>query len=157
MPTIVLIPLMLGMGEISETYHNPLLQCLEFRQSIGIVGGKPKLSLYFIGKQGTKLLYLDPHSTVQAAFVNSATMGVIHEKRTFNADITQLDPSLFIGFVVKDKPDYDNWLAMVTTLVGCKWPMFSLQKTASSEALRAIQRDAMSPRKRQGFEDFDFV
>lgn len=38
------------------------MDLLEFKQSIGIIGGKPNKALYFIGREGLdKLIYLDPH------------------------------------------------------------------------------------------------
>lgn len=40
----------------------PQLQAvLRFPQSVGIVGGRPASSLYFVGYQGDRVLYLDPH------------------------------------------------------------------------------------------------
>ncbi len=40
----------------------PQLQAvLRFPQSVGIVGGRPSSSLYFVGYQGDSVIYLDPH------------------------------------------------------------------------------------------------
>lgn len=35
------------------------------QQSLGIIGGKPNLALYFIGCVGDELIYLDPHNLQQ--------------------------------------------------------------------------------------------
>ena len=42
-------------------YIAQLRAVLTWRQSIGIVGGRPSSSLYFIGFQHEHVLYLDPH------------------------------------------------------------------------------------------------
>ena len=42
-------------------YIAQLRAVLTWRQSIGIIGGRPSSSLYFIGFQHEHVLYLDPH------------------------------------------------------------------------------------------------
>lgn len=61
---VLLVPLVLGIGTVNPAYFDQLLQSLEWPQSLGVVGGRPGSSLYFVGHQGQQLLYLDPH-TVQ--------------------------------------------------------------------------------------------
>lgn len=39
-----------------------LKQILEWKQSVGIIGGHHSSSLYFIGYQDDNLIYLDPHT-----------------------------------------------------------------------------------------------
>jgi len=122
----VLFPLLLGLsGELSETYHISLLQCIEVKYSLGIVGGKPKISLYFVGRQGRRFIYLDPH-IVQPAFLNGVTKGSLQERRTLLVEVSQLDPSLFLGFLLRDKAEYEHWIALMSTIISCKWPMFSM-------------------------------
>lgn len=40
---------------------------LSFPQSVGIVGGRPGASLYFVGVQGGSVLYLDPHEVQEVS------------------------------------------------------------------------------------------
>lgn len=47
--------------QINERYLPQLSTVLSFPQSVGIVGGRPSASLYFVGVQGGAVLYLDPH------------------------------------------------------------------------------------------------
>jgi hypothetical protein len=53
---LLLVPL-----QVDERYLPQLAAVLSFPQSVGIVGGRPGASLYFLGAQGTAVLYLDPH------------------------------------------------------------------------------------------------
>ena len=46
---------------VNEKYIPQLREVLQWPQSIGIVGGRPSSSLYFIGCQDNNVLYLDPH------------------------------------------------------------------------------------------------
>ena len=46
---------------MSFVYHVILQALLAMEYCIGIIGGRPKHSVYFVGFQENKLLYLDPH------------------------------------------------------------------------------------------------
>lgn len=51
---------------MDERYLGQLREVLTFPQSVGIVGGRPGASLYFVGVQGPgAVLYLDPHEVKQ--------------------------------------------------------------------------------------------
>ena len=51
--------------QINERYIPQLKEVLKWPQSIGIVGGRPSSSLYFVGCQGDQVIYLDPHQAQQ--------------------------------------------------------------------------------------------
>lgn len=51
--------------QVNERYISQLQEVLQWPQSIGIVGGRPSSSLYFVGYQGNQVLYLDPHQAQQ--------------------------------------------------------------------------------------------
>ena len=40
-------------------------ECLNWSQSVGIIGGKPNHAYYFLGCTDNELIYLDPHTTQQ--------------------------------------------------------------------------------------------
>jgi cysteine protease ATG4 len=42
-------------------YKNSLCKIFKSPYSIGIIGGKPNSSYYFVGFQDDELVYLDPH------------------------------------------------------------------------------------------------
>ena len=51
--------------QVNERYIPQLQQVLTWPQSIGIVGGRPASSLYFVGCQDDHVIYLDPHQAQQ--------------------------------------------------------------------------------------------
>lgn len=60
-PVLLLIVTRLGLDSTNPLYHEALKATLEMPHSIGIAGGRPSSSHYFIGVQGDYLFYLDPH------------------------------------------------------------------------------------------------
>jgi hypothetical protein len=59
LPLVLLVVLLLL--QVDDRYRPQLAAVLTFPQSVGIVGGRPGASLYFLGAQGSSVLYLDPH------------------------------------------------------------------------------------------------
>ncbi len=51
-PLVIIIPLRLGLETINEDYIPTIKQFFHFPQSLGIIGGKPRASLYFVAYQG---------------------------------------------------------------------------------------------------------
>ena len=49
---IISIPLRLGVDCIPPSFYEIIMKILQFPQTLGIAGGKPKTSLYFFGIQG---------------------------------------------------------------------------------------------------------
>ena len=52
-------------AQLNPRYVPQLQQVLAMPQSIGIVGGRPGSSLYFLGCQDSHVIYLDPHQVQQ--------------------------------------------------------------------------------------------
>lgn len=49
-PLLLVVPLRLGLTEINPCYIRSVKECLTFKQSVGIIGGKPNHAHYFIGE-----------------------------------------------------------------------------------------------------------
>jgi cysteine protease ATG4 len=101
----------------------PLLDyiCVVQPQAMGFVGGSPSSSYYFIAGQtdetscaagdqgGERVIYLDPH--VVQPVVNVCAEGNSTESyhcRNFRSmKLSSIDPSLTIGFLLRDQIDLD--------------------------------------------------
>lgn len=60
-PILIIVPTRLGVSKINPIYFPQLKAILRNKFSVGIAGGKPKQSLYFVAYQGDDVFYLDPH------------------------------------------------------------------------------------------------
>ncbi|KAF8431945.1 peptidase family C54-domain-containing protein [Boletus edulis BED1] len=58
---LVLIGIRLGIEGVNPIYYEPIKALYTFPQSVGIAGGRPSSSYYFMGSQADNLFYLDPH------------------------------------------------------------------------------------------------
>ena len=61
-PVIISIPVRLGMDTIESCYLSVIKGYLCSPLTLGIIGGKPNSSLYFIGFQNDDVILLDPHN-----------------------------------------------------------------------------------------------
>ncbi|KAL8944826.1 MAG: hypothetical protein Q9216_000248 [Gyalolechia sp. 2 TL-2023] len=60
-PTLILVGIRLGIDRVTPVYWEALKAALQLPQSVGIAGGRPSSSHYFIGVQGDNFFFLDPH------------------------------------------------------------------------------------------------
>lgn len=78
---------------------------------MGIVGGRPSSSLYFLGYQADNLLYLDPHDPqATGALPTVAPTYFCHTPRAM--PIASIDPSLAIGFYCGSLGELAAWCAL---------------------------------------------
>ena len=126
---LILIPTMLGMEKVNSSYYNSLLKCFETKYNVGVIGGKPKHSFYFIGKRDKNIFFLDPH-VIKPALLNIEDesdkftfQNLFDLKKTISRhffydnedniinylDISELDPSMLICFLIKSEDEYKNW------------------------------------------------
>jgi hypothetical protein len=71
------VKLLLVLLQVDERYLPQLAAVLSFPQSVGIVGGRPGASLYFLGAQGSAVLYLDPHEVQEVGAGTHVQSGVL--------------------------------------------------------------------------------
>ncbi|CDZ96406.1 Cysteine protease required for autophagy-Apg4p/Aut2p [Phaffia rhodozyma] len=62
-PVLILVNVRLGLDGVNPIYHETVKNLFTFPQSVGIAGGRPSSSYYFLGYQADSLIYLDPHHT----------------------------------------------------------------------------------------------
>ncbi|KAF8174976.1 peptidase family C54-domain-containing protein [Mycena galopus ATCC 62051] len=60
-PVLLLLGIRLGLDGVNPIYYETIKRLYTFPQSVGIAGGRPSSSYYFVGVQGDGLFYLDPH------------------------------------------------------------------------------------------------
>lgn len=139
-PTLILIGTRLGIDRITPVYWDALKTTLQLPQSVGIAGyvineqvedcrsrgnqicsGRPSASHYFVGVQGSHLFYLDPHQTRPALPQHNIDepysdeeIETYHTRRLRRIHIRDMDPSMLIGFIIKDEEDWAHWKSGVS-------------------------------------------
>lgn len=87
--------------------------------------GRPSSSHYFIGVQGSYFFYLDPHHTRPALplhnnpeYYTVEEVDTCHTRRLRRIHIKEMDPSMLIGFLIRDKNDWDSWRKGISQVQG---------------------------------------
>lgn len=141
-PVLILLVQRLGLDEVPPHYRPALKQSFTMPQSVGVVGGRPRSSLYFVGVQREHLLCLDPHhvrpcvpfrsppkmtragvgtstdlaSSVSPWFEEAYTaeeLDSFHTSHTSLLPISQMDPSMLLGFVCEQASDLTDLQARI--------------------------------------------
>lgn len=134
---ILLIPLRLGLDNLLPSYAPALLKCLELPWSLGFVGGKPNRSLYFVGKHGNRVLFLDPHVTREAVTLET-DFGEInpdyHCDKVNSLQLSELDPSIGLGFYIRDEKSFEKFWEVALEFKKEEFPLFSCEREKPSYA-----------------------
>ncbi|EMC99638.1 hypothetical protein BAUCODRAFT_344306 [Baudoinia panamericana UAMH 10762] len=119
-PTLIVLGIRLGIDRITPVYHAALKATLEMPQSVGIAGGRPSSSHYFVGHQGDNFFYLDPHTTRQAIPQNPSAedLASCHTRRLRRLKIAEMDPSMLLGFLIHSKEEFVEWRKAVDEIGG---------------------------------------
>jgi cysteine protease ATG4 len=104
---LVLLPVRLGIDQINSYYYKSLLHFLSLKQSVGIAGGKPSSSYYFVGYQDQDLFYLNPHFSQN--YSDTPNYESYHTKNYQKLPLTNLDPSMMIGVLITSPEDYADF------------------------------------------------
>ncbi|KAL8898357.1 MAG: hypothetical protein Q9207_006741 [Kuettlingeria erythrocarpa] len=124
-PTLILVGIRLGIDRITPAYWEALKASLQIPQSVGIAGGRPSSSHYFVGVQGDNFFFLDPHQP-RAALprpenvmeYSKEQIDSCHTRRLRRLPIQDMDPSMLIGFLIRDEEDWYRWRKSVTEVQG---------------------------------------
>lgn len=113
-PLLLVVPLRLGLSAINPVYVKGLKMCFTFRQSLGVIGGKPNHALYFIGHVGDQVVYLDPHTTQPVAHVQDKEQSyekladqTYHCPKASRSNILNMDPSVAVCFFCSTEPEFE--------------------------------------------------
>ncbi|KAJ1980396.1 hypothetical protein H4R35_001145 [Dimargaris xerosporica] len=136
-PVLLLLPVRLGVDRLNPLYYDNLRHLFTMPQFVGIAGGQPSKSLFFVGCQGSDLLYLDPHVPQPyhpVAINSSAVSGIVplphlHTRGVRSCAIGELDPSMLLGFVFHTAADFCAWWhGELGAWPNPKVPLFSVAK-----------------------------
>lgn len=152
-PTLILMGIRLGLDRITPVYHEALKRSLTYPQSIGIAGGRPSSSHYFIGVQNDTFFYLDPHETRPALPYHSSSadytpeeIATCHTRRLRGLDIKEMDPSMLMSFLIRDELDWEDFKRRINDVRGkkivniyAKEPPVPGQSTERKEAVDEVE------------------
>lgn len=137
-PTLIIVPLRLGLSEINAIYIDSLKKCLELKSSMGIIGGRPNQALYFFGYVGDDILYHDPHVCQRSGSVGrKQTQAEVeldetyHKRSPGRMAFTSMDPSIAVSFFCKTKADFDELIDQLKSLKEEKNPIFEVIQSRS--------------------------
>lgn len=124
-PTLILLGVRLGPDRITPVYHPALRDLFTYPQSLGIAGGRPSSSHYFVGVQSDTFFYLDPHTT-QAALPHRASpseyteteIASCHTRRLRGVKVDEMDPSMLLAFLIKDEEDWKDFRQRIDKTTG---------------------------------------
>lgn len=115
---IVLVPMRLGGEQLNSVYIPCVKGMLSHPNCIGVIGGRPRHSLFFLGWQGEKVIYLDPHYVQEAVDVGTQDFPLesFHCSWPRKMSFFKMDPSCTIGFYCKTEDEFEQFVKDVKLL-----------------------------------------
>lgn len=169
-PVLILIPVRIGTDKINPTYVASLKTFLTSENCMGIIGGRPKHSLYFVGLQEDNLINLDPHLVQDSVnvFHRSFDPDSYHCKTPRKINIHKMDPSCCFAFYCETREIFENWCASTKQMFvqsRTPYPMFGIEEGRAKDLIddrsllleTEMLPDNMEESTNEITEDFVFV
>ncbi|XP_023233737.1 cysteine protease ATG4C-like isoform X1 [Centruroides sculpturatus] len=155
--TIILVPVRLGGEILNRSYIPRVRDMLTQEHCIGIIGGRPRHSLYFIGWQDDKLIYLDPHYCQEVVdfCITDFPLQSFHCTAPRKMTCTRMDPSCTIGFYCKTKKDFLNFTRAINQILAPykqkgDYPIFTVQEGKCS--ISVPERDVVARERTESLD-----
>ena len=151
-PVLILIPVRLGTDKLNPVYIPSLQAMLASESCVGVIGGRPRHSLYFVGFQDDDLIHLDPH-LVQDAVVKDPRGFFPPESFHCNSprkmNASKMDPSCCLGFFCPTEANFEAWCELVKTLAvppesDSDYPLFSICENSIEDYRKSAEASDMS-------------
>lgn len=123
---LIMVPVRLGGEALNPIYAPCLYSLFTHDLCVGIIGGRPKHSLYFVGFQEDSLIHLDPHLCQDAVMVTQQNFPVssYHCSSPRKMALSRMDPSATLGFYCHSRTDFLRLMEELPELVTPKQPGF---------------------------------
>ncbi|KAF9958403.1 Cysteine protease atg4b, partial [Modicella reniformis] len=128
-PIVILLPARYGLEKLTERYIGNLKRLFRLPQFLGIAGGRPGRSLYFVACQGSELFYFDPHFVKTRATqeeLSSYPSTSYHCNVVRTMDILELDPSMMLGFLIQSLNDLVDLSARLKNDMEKGYPLLTI-------------------------------
>eukprot|EP00095_Tigriopus_kingsejongensis_P002539 maker-scaffold344_size201325-snap-gene-1.19 protein:Tk02539 transcript:maker-scaffold344_size201325-snap-gene-1.19-mRNA-1 annotation:"cysteine protease atg4d-like" len=136
-PVLLLVPVRIGTDRVNPVYVPSLMKYLTSENCLGIIGGRPKHALYFVGLQGDYLINLDPHLVQDSVnvFHRSFNPESYHCKSPRKMHIQKMDPSCSFAFYCETREDFEELCLTAQSSVSSRaqYPMFGINDGSAKD------------------------